>query len=590
MTETAAQSSPDKAASNTRAPTNGLDELRGLLLAPEQERLAHLQERLDDPRQYAEDVSRVLPDAILLRPAGDQKLTKALMPSVEEALHTSVRRNPQAVADAIFPVIGPAIRKAIANAFSQMVQSLNQALEHSLSARGLQWRWEALRTGKSFAEVVLSHTLLYRVEQVFLIHKETGLLLQHVTASSVAAPDADLVAGMLTAIQDFARDSFGAPKGEGLDSFQIGELAVWVERGPKAVLAAVIRGSAPMELRQTLQNSLDAIHFEQRHALESFQGDCAPFELCRDHLEKCLQQQLGTVSGEAAKSRKALWIGLAAALVLGLGLWLFFTIRDNWRWNDYLERLNAEPGIVVISAEKRGGKYYLSGLRDPLAADPRAILQATKIAPETVISRWEPYQASHPDFVLARARDLLQPPASVNLTVADGALRAKGVAPGDWITEARRLARALAPVARFDDDNLIDADSVESRMEEVRQRIEEIAIPFAVGSAEIPADQDNAVERLRVAIQELEELSQMVGRSFRIEVIGHADETGSREVNRRLMQERAATVRAVLAAKGLDAARLIAAGEGAAEERRERRRSRKTSFKVILADAAPPGR
>ena len=38
--------------------------------------------------------------------------------------------------------------------------------------------------GKSFAEVVLLNTLRYRVEQVFLIHAESGLLLQHVTGGS----------------------------------------------------------------------------------------------------------------------------------------------------------------------------------------------------------------------------------------------------------------------------------------------------------------------------------------------------------------------------------------------------------------------
>jgi OOP family OmpA-OmpF porin len=58
----------------------------------------------------------------------------------------------------------------------------------------------ALRTGTSFAEVVLLNTLLYRVEQVFLIERESGLLLQHVRSAAVRTEDADMVAGMLTAI------------------------------------------------------------------------------------------------------------------------------------------------------------------------------------------------------------------------------------------------------------------------------------------------------------------------------------------------------------------------------------------------------
>ena len=78
--------------------------------------------------------------------------------------------------------MGPAIRRAIAEALRAMVDSFNQVLQHSLSARALRWRVEAWRTGRPFAEVVLSHSLVYRVEQVFLVHRDTGLLLQHVAA------------------------------------------------------------------------------------------------------------------------------------------------------------------------------------------------------------------------------------------------------------------------------------------------------------------------------------------------------------------------------------------------------------------------
>ena len=108
----------------------------------------------------ARDVSEVLPEAVLLR-NHDPHLTRALAPTIEEAITTSVRRNPQPLADALFPVIGPAIRKAIAASLSGMLESLNRTLEHSLSWRAIQWRLTAFRTGKSFAEVVLLNTLVY---------------------------------------------------------------------------------------------------------------------------------------------------------------------------------------------------------------------------------------------------------------------------------------------------------------------------------------------------------------------------------------------------------------------------------------------
>ena len=87
-----------------------------------------------------------------------------------------MRRDPHVLADALFPVMGPAIRKSITETLRGMLESFNEALDNSFSLRGLKWRVEAMRTGKPFAEIVLMHSLLYRVEQVFLIHRETGLV------------------------------------------------------------------------------------------------------------------------------------------------------------------------------------------------------------------------------------------------------------------------------------------------------------------------------------------------------------------------------------------------------------------------------
>ena len=160
-------------------------ELRSLLLGPAETQLAEVHELLTDPHRQLAEVSRVLPDAIAVRSRQDDDLTVALSPTVSAALERSIRKDPQPLADAIFPIIGPAIRKAIAAALSGMAQSFNQALTHSMSVQGLNWRFEALRTGRPFSEVVLLHTLLYRVEQVFLIHRGTGLLLRHVAAGGV---------------------------------------------------------------------------------------------------------------------------------------------------------------------------------------------------------------------------------------------------------------------------------------------------------------------------------------------------------------------------------------------------------------------
>jgi hypothetical protein len=88
-------------------------------------------------------------------------------------------------------------------------------------------------------------------------------------------------------------------------------------------------------------------------------------------------------------------------------------------WSDYLDRLRAQPGIVVTEADERDGKFIVSGLRDPLAADPAQILRESDVDPERVASRWQPYQSLEPLFVLRRLEASLKPPPSVTLLLVD---------------------------------------------------------------------------------------------------------------------------------------------------------------------------
>ena len=49
-----------------------------------------------------------------------------------------------------------------------------------------------------FSEVVLKHTLLYRVDEVFLIQRESGLLIEQASHPDVIMQDRDTVSAILT--------------------------------------------------------------------------------------------------------------------------------------------------------------------------------------------------------------------------------------------------------------------------------------------------------------------------------------------------------------------------------------------------------
>src|SRR5919199_6774053 len=227
MTDNSSHEADNETPDNNHFPADEqLAQLRHLLLGFEQSELEKLYERLNNPNIHAEDISRLLPEAVILRSMQDKQLSEAIVPTVEEAIQASVKKDLNILADALFPIIGPATRKAISTALQAMNQSFNQTIEHSLSPESLKWRLEALQTGKSFAEVVLLRTLVYRVEQVFLIHRTTGLMLQHLVGEAAVVQDADLVSAMLTAIQSFVQESFPVEAGDTFETWQFGELTL----------------------------------------------------------------------------------------------------------------------------------------------------------------------------------------------------------------------------------------------------------------------------------------------------------------------------------------------------------------------------
>ncbi|MGH7625362.1 MAG: OmpA family protein [Gemmatimonadaceae bacterium] len=475
------------------------DALRRLLIGPEQSRIDELSEEIQSRELTPQEIAEHLPDAIALRGGKDNRLGRALGPAVESALRESIRRDPREMAAVIFPVLGPAIRKAIAEALSGLVRSINTTVDQSLSLKGLRWRVESWRTGVPFPEIVLKHALVYRVEQAFLVHAETGLLLLHVAAANLKVPDADLISGMLSAIQDFVRDSFRPAEGATLRTFSVGELTVQVEAGPRALLALVIRGQAPDSVLRRQQDTLETIHRQFANELAHFTGDAAPFESARPLLESCLDTVLASANDGA--SQRLAWMRWALPLMLtvvvaGALLW-----RSTARWHHALAALRAEPGIVVLEASRGLHSWTISGLRDPDAREPAAVVAAAGVSAPRVTGRWEQYLSLDQAMVTARARHAMDSLSNV-------------------VTRTHIL--------------------------------------FAAGSAELDPAAIAQLAAVATRLQQLDGYARLSDGAVRLELTGRTDPSGSDATNATLARQRVDAVSRWLAASGIDAARIVA--------------------------------
>lgn len=549
--------------------SDDLRSLRTLLLGREQQKIEDIAQQVSDLKQplSAAEISALLPEAIELQ--SKEGLTPALLPAVERVINESVKEHPEVLTDAIFPILGPMIRKSVSVALERMSEQTQFALDHAFSLRSWRWRMEARATGKSFEQVVLLHSLVYRVEQVFLIHLSTGLLLLHVSDDSVkeegGVRDADLVSGMLTAIQDFVRDSFQTRDGEVLETVQVGELTVWIERGPHAVVASVVRGKAPHLVREQLRAALERCHKDYPEPLRHFEGDAAVFEGMRPHLLSCLHSQYHPEK----KSAKFPIRPVLLLLLLGItGL----VARSVWReheaerrWQAAVSALAQTPGIVITSASRTGQHHIVQGLRDPAAEDAQSILDRQGLSRSAVEVRLAPYFSLDRLLVERRIYALLRPPESVRLTFDGAVLTARGAAPSAWLGEARLLVRAIPGLSAFHDEvkELRPAPELGPILARVNHALQAQHVAFEPGMAELKPDQDAVLAQIAEHLSPLKELPAESAAQIEISIIGYANQSPEQEAKNHLGERRARALIESLRQRGVEPSQLRASGMGA---------------------------
>jgi hypothetical protein len=544
---------------------SAFDRLKSILFGDERGTLAALDARIGKIEAAQRELPDRLPSAI--ERAQQARMAKSLARPVTEALGSAVEENRQLIVDVLFPVIGPAIRKAIAEALRNLVADLNGAIESSLTPRGIRWRIEAWRSGVPYAEIVLKHTLKYGIDHVFLIERDSGLVLDRESAPRVPDLDADAIAGMLTAIGAFVRDSVGRGGSGTLDAARVGEHLLWVVQGPRANLACFIHGVPPAKLQAVLEQRLEAIHV----ALAD--GRAAADETTRQslHPDVLMRDARVAASAPAAKSRwPAYLVACVAVAVVG---WLIAgRMRDEAWIGQVRATLATHAGFVTTRIERADGVLDVHGLLDPdampldaatLGGDrPRMPLRLDTLG----------YVSTDDAIVVRRARRLLAAPASVTIEAHDGALALGGRAPAAWLDGARDRAawvpgvrRVAFDVAREDDA----AANARAALAAIARAMPSKRVAF-VRETEPSADSAAVLDAIVADAQRAATLATTAGVAIEWIATGTNDDPGSDVTNARVRSARAQWLADALRARGIANVAMAPDDDATARETRQR--------------------
>ena len=616
---------------------NRLEQLKSLLLDPEQEQLDVLDERISKLEEHGSRIAERLPEAIQ-QVSDDPKFLASLDKPITTTLHGTIRRDVNSFAEVLFPVIGPAIRRAVADSMKGLVQRINLVMEQTFSVRGIRWRMESMRTGVPVAQIILSNTMLFSVLEVFLIQKETGLLIGRATRTSDLALDEDAVAGMLTAIQSFIQDSFGGDQNEVLRSAELGNRTMWVVTGPTALLACVISGTPPRDLRDVLVENLENIHIRHGDRFDDLAGSHQHDDALEAELDSCLLEELHQTEGKATDSKRIGWMfaGLVVLAVLAYLLWGMYS-RDA-TLKDITATLDGQTGLVVQDARWQDDTLHISGLRDPLAIEPQQALAEAGLSDTKTSYRLQPYFSLDPSLVLQRfrgqtglaadlqmrvvdnkllvnsevtqqqadqisaavtdnpmlsgaefsqisippltpeeqLRELLKAPASVQILASADSFSLTGLAPYQWLSGNRERHPAAL-------DRTLDWSRVwPSELSGVRQQADKISNTqlFFSDGTELTDSSKNQLTALASDMQLLADEARLKQVPLAVVITGQTDGAGSAEFNDQLRLQRARSINDELLDRGIAAGFLRLAGAPDAEELQQDGNQRRVIFAV----------
>lgn len=538
-------------------------------------------------------VGAVVIEALHDRQQQDEGLSNVFVPLVERSVEKSISQHSDQFVGYIYPIVGKLVRKSVASFLSEFLEKTNQILENSLSYKGLVWRYNARRSGVPFSQYVASQTFAFQVEQVFLIDARTGILLNSVSKHGSPYADADMVSGMLTAINDFVGDSFTRSETEEeqqLESVKTDNVTLLIQRGPSLMLVAAVTGNAPARVSDHLQITNENIHRLYARQIDTFKGETDTFANTTPELQECLLEQLKKPATE--KRRPWLAIALFALLLTGILFWAYNAFEQQQLVRQ-IKSIDSEPGIVLRSAEASGlNDVHVRVLRDPQSRDVTAWLAQQAIDSDRVKVDEKPYLSLEPPIVQRRIEQLVSRYPTISLQQSAQQLYLIGEISG---AQRQRLLSELSAIPGLTDPTQMTAQLTVMATPDVGRpqalkaifnwhaaTIDASQIEFEPGKSELTAPAREKLNSLKQELDGVLSIAKQLQLNVGLIIMGASDASGTAAFNQRLSLARAQAVRAHLISLGADPDYLNAIGLGVVQlEATNNVGARKVMFNLV---------
>ncbi|WP_109301690.1 cell envelope biogenesis protein OmpA [Aquimarina sp. AU474] len=191
-----------------------------------------------------------------------EEIPKTLGPTITQALKEEIKNSQDAVVEALFPIIGKMIKKYIAHEMKLLSENISRQTKNAFSFKNWFRKTKAKAQGITEGDLALTDYAKPRLIQMFVIEKDSGLLITDYSPLSDGTIDKDMVAGMLTAIKSFVEDAFQGGD-QNLELIEYELYTIHIQNFYSYYIAAVVSGAYSMMFKEVLEDQI--LDFAQQH-------------------------------------------------------------------------------------------------------------------------------------------------------------------------------------------------------------------------------------------------------------------------------------------------------------------------------------
>jgi len=291
-------------------------------------------------------------------------LSEALQNVLASSISREIEENKDKMVDALYPVLGGMVSRYVSNTITEIRDNIDKKIDEGLSLKRLERKIKSKLTGVSESELILQEETRAKIRAIFVIQKDTGLLIAESSWQNDEFEDPHIVASMASAIKDFIEDWIKSNQEDTkVQLVSYGNATLYIESAGSVYLIAFLDQEPDIEQRKRIQKFFAKVLDKYFKLFQRFDGDDSNPDIKKlsQELDYFIQKENNfketTPNKSSLKSKK--WFILSIILAI----FLYFSIEKLM--NIYtlysLERLVKIKTGEKIIADMIDGKIVVRG-------------------------------------------------------------------------------------------------------------------------------------------------------------------------------------------------------------------------------------